>query len=55
MRSNNATAVNMRKASCGRCGAEYDLLNTIWIGNRRRCRNCETRRGGAVVDLGRAA
>jgi HNH endonuclease len=55
MRSNSASAVNMRKTRCGACGAEYDLLNTIWTGNRRRCRNCETRRAGTRAHLSRAA
>ena len=55
-RSNSASAVNARKTSCGRCGAEFDLLNTRWTADgRRKCRNCKAQRAARAGDLGRAA
>lgn len=52
LRSDSASAVNSRKSNCGVCGAEFDLINTIWIGNRRKFRNCT---GHQAAGLGRAA
>ena len=42
LRSNSASALNARKTNCGICGFAFDLLNTRWVGNRRKCINCES-------------
>lgn len=50
-RSNSASAINARKTHCGVCGAEYDLLNTIWTPRgSRKCRACQDAKRTAAGD-----